>query len=411
VYEPAVDDAFRYAARMFRRWVSICLLAGCSADGGVCTMHSDCAGDEVCRDGRCVAADDLDAGTMSGVDSGGGGGVDAGVDAGTDGSCGGGELPISLDPPNVLVVIDRSCSMRRTVTDGEFGTGPDDPNTRWNIAREAVRRMTERYRTRVRWGLMAYPDALEGCGQPPTALVPPGPGTTDAIYTTLQSNDVQPFHWCDMGDVQPHQTPTDEALEAALLLPELADAERDDFVLLITDGAATCGADDTTMTDIGARLVAAGIRTAVVGFGAETTSGTAATMLEALAVAGGLANAAGPPSYYLAGDAAALDLVLEAIVFPSIPCTFSLLETPPDPDAVRVLANDEELEEGVAWSYDEVANEVELLGATCEALRRGDITRLGVFYGCATPTCTPHDERCNGLDDDCDGEVDDDCLD
>lgn len=58
-----------------------------------------------------------------------------------------------------------------------------------------------------------------------------------------------------------------------------------------------------------------------------------------------------------------------------------------------------------------MTNTITLLGGACDDLRRAAITRLSVAYGCAIPTCTPHDESCNGLDDDCDDAVDEDCLD
>ncbi len=397
--------------------ISIVLgLAGCSCStstiDGPCEVNADCDRGQVCLDDRCQLAVDAAMGDGGGIDA-PSSDVPPATDVPTDGMCGGGDVPITLNPPNVLVVIDRSCSMRRTVTDGGFGTGPEDPTTRWNIAREAVRRLTERFPTRVRWGLMAFPNALEGCGDVPAAQVAPAAGTAAAVYAALLTSDVEPFHWCDMGDIQPHQTPTDEALEASLLLPELGDAGRERFVILLTDGAASCGANDASMTDVGMRLAAAGIRTAAIGFGSETTSGAAASNLEALAIAGGLANPAGPPSYYLAADGASLDSVLDAIVFPSISCTITLDSVPPDPSELHVFANDAELPRDGAdgWSYDAVSNTITLEGAACDDLRRGVITRLSVAYGCAVPTCTPHGEVCNGLDDDCDDEVDEDCLD
>jgi hypothetical protein len=414
--------SIRYHRRMIARLaasafaVSLATLAGCSCStstlDGPCDVNGDCDRGQVCLDDRCQLATDGAIGDGGGFDV---PAIDAlpGTDTPLDGMCGGGEVPITLNPPAVLVVIDRSCSMRRTVTDGEFGTGPEDPTTRWNIAREAVRRLTERFPTRVRWGLLAFPGALEGCGAVPAAQVPPASGTAAAVYAALLTSDVEPFHWCDMGDIQPHQTPTDEALEAALALPELNDAGRERFVILLTDGAASCGADDASMTDVGTRLAAAGIRTAAIGFGSETTSGAAATNLEALAIAGGLPNPAAPPSYYLASDGASLDSVLDAIVLPSISCTITLDSVPPDPSELHVFANDVELTRDApdGWSYDPVSNTITLEGGACEDLRRAVITRLSVAYGCAIPTCTPHDESCNGLDDDCDDSVDEECLD
>mgnify|MGYP000949156262 CR=1 FL=1 len=67
--------------------------------------------------------------------SGGGGQPDADPDA----TCGATGITIEALPPDLLVVFDRSCSMRRFYNSNEpvFGYGPTDPATRWAVASKA----------------------------------------------------------------------------------------------------------------------------------------------------------------------------------------------------------------------------------------------------------------------------------
>ncbi|MFK7985049.1 MAG: hypothetical protein AB8I08_03385 [Sandaracinaceae bacterium] len=313
----------------------------------------------------------------------------------------------------MLLIFDRSCSMRRRLDEiSEFGTGPDDARTRWTVGRDGLLGLVSRFPTRVFWGLMAFPDAREGCGMPVEAEVPPGPGTAGAIDAMLRTDNIQPFGLCGLDNAdtttQPRETPTADALNGALALSELSDPMRASFAIVVTDGGVTCDVSNEELQTLTDSLVTAGIPTAVVGF----TTGASVDSLEAIASRGGLVNPAGPPSYYVADDASSLDSVFDAIASRVVSCIIPLSSTPPDPDALFVNENDVPLaqDDTDGWSYDAGGNTLTLNGASCGRLRSGETTRLAISFGCVPVACVPMDEVCNGFDDDCDDTVDEGCL-
>ncbi len=349
-------------------------------------------------------------------------------DAGpADASCGGAGFGVTGSPPDVLVLFDRSCSMRRRYDSlgalspppaSSFASGPDDPAGRWYVAREALRGLVDRHPTDVRWGLMVFPDVLAGCGATPSLRVAPGDGTGPDVLATLERPEIEPHTLCaafgatpGLSD-QPAETPTLEALNALAGLPALADRSRERVVLLITDGAATCGATDTSLGAATGTLRATGVRTAAVGFSLATEIGAATPMMNAIAVAGGLARAGSGDRFYVATSPAELESALDTILAASIPCTFALSDTPPEPSMLRVSLDDAPVAEDPVdgFSYDAMRNTITLHGAACSRIQRREATRIGVGYGCGTPACVPVGEVCDGLDNDCDGVAGDDCL-
>ena len=410
-------------------------LSACSAEpmAGTprCIRLSDCTAPTMCIDGRCVVPTTPDAGPRED----GAVALDAnpGVDASTadagpeDASCGGAGFGVTGTPPDIIVLFDRSCSMRRRYdslgalsppTAATFASGPEDPNGRWNAAREALRGLVDAHPTDVRWGLMVFPDVLAGCGMRPSLRVAPDVGTGPDVLATLARPEIVPWTLCTpfgatpTSSDQPAETPTLEALEAIAALPLLTDRSRERALLLITDGAATCGATDTSLGAITGSLRASGMRTAALGFSLASELSTATPMMNAIADAGGLARTGSGDRFYVATSPAELEMALDTILAASLPCTFTLSDTPPEPSMLRVSLDDAPVAEDPVdgFTYDVGSNTITLHGTSCGRIQRREATRIGVGYGCGTPACVPVAEVCDGLDNDCDGTPDDDCL-
>lgn len=366
----------------------------------------------------------------AGIEEGGGDGGPSGaapdlLSYGGDGArhldaktCGATAFQIEPAHPNVLVLFDRSCSMRRRydLPTGDFGTGPTDPKTRWFMARQAVDKLTKAYQTRVRFGLMVFPRPTKGCGDLPQLNVTPAVMRRSAILSALDQTAVVPFTLCPPKGQpgtgpQPTETPTAEAMSAATALKELKDPARASYILLITDGMATCGATAASLGAQTATLKAQGVKTAVVGFG-EADQPTAVAMLGTMATQGGMSKPGGKQAFWLATDPASLQQALDSLVSQAVSCSFSLKQTPPAKDKLYAFHDGQNVAEGGAdgWTYDAAANAITFHGASCQRLKQGQVKNVSLVFGCPDPACVPSKEVCDGFDNDCDGKVDEGCI-
>jgi hypothetical protein len=222
-----------------------------------------------------------------------------GAECTDEGLCGG------CEPPNMLIDLDRSCSMKSMVGD----------DSKWDIAVGAINALTTDYADTIRFGLTLFPDTENPNCQQAEIAIPVGPGNEPAIQTLLTASLVNSDPNFPNG---PCVTNIDTAMEQAGTEPTFNDVDRPSYVLLITDGKqAGCnaaGGDSGTTQIITDLYQTRGIATFVVGFG----SGVDPAQLNVFAVAGGMpANDAtctpDPCEFYKAEDAASLDAVLDAI--------------------------------------------------------------------------------------------------
>lgn len=302
--------------------------------------------------------------------------------------CGGQSVGGEVVPPNLLVVLDRSCSM----TDG-IGGG----KTKWMAAVAALESLTTKYAGKLRFGLTLFPDTVKpDCAQD-VIPVPVAAGNEAKIQSLLTSALTKADPYFPNG---PCVTNIDAAMLQAKTEPALGDPTRKSFVALVTDGAQSdCnvgGGDNGTIQAV-KDLAASGVHTFVVGFG----SGVDAKLLDSCAAAGGEARTGTPHKYFDAADQASLDAALDTIAAATLSCDLKLASAPPngDPNLVYVFFDDappavaRDASHTDGWDYDPARQTVTFYGATCARVKSGAIKKESVVFGCpgaAPPTSIPH---------------------
>lgn len=286
------------------------------------------------------------------------------------------DLMANIEPvaPNVLLVLDRSCSMTQVVPGGA---------TKWEAAVAAINTFTTDYGDKIRFGLSLFPDLVApNCAQD-VIPVPIAPDSAPAIQTLLTNALVTNDPYFPNG---PCVTNIDTAMTQAAAAPELADPTRDSYVALLTDGKqAGCnaaGGDNGTLATI-ADLLAVNVPTFVLGFG----DGVDPDQMNLFAEAGGVPNSG--PSYYDAGDQASLLAALEVIATKAISCTFTLDTVPPNSSQIYVFFDQVPVPEDptmmAGWSYDAAQNQVTFHGTACSELKSGEVEKVDVVLGCSGP--------------------------
>jgi hypothetical protein len=337
--------------------------------GTFCSVTASCIADGSCAaDGDCGAGLVCDTATSVCVPGGG---------------CGAMEVALTAVPPNLMIVLDRSCSMRRDLANNINIAGPN----KWTYSVDAINKMTTDYVGQIRFGLILFPDTVTPQCQQDVPAAAVGDGNESAIQTLLTAAlDTTDANYPD----GPCVTNIDTAMEQAALEPAFSDMGRDSYALLITDGKqAGCNAagGDNGTTQILTDMAAAGVPTFVVGFG----GGVDPAQLDIFAVAGGVPQA-GMPSYYQADNPMQLEQALDTIASATLGCVFALESTPPDDNAIFVFFDNDpnavprDTTHAAGWDYDATNNQVEFFGATCDDIKAGNVSDVDIVFGCQEPT-------------------------
>jgi MYXO-CTERM domain-containing protein len=286
-----------------------------------------------------------------------------------------GRAQAQCDKPGLLIILDKSSSM---VT-GSVPTG----ETKWEAARIAVSTITDRYRDSIDFGLAVFPNP-DHCN-PGSVVVDIGPDHGDDIAALL----------ADAPPTGGNYTPMAETLEAVASYPALSDASLRRAVILITDGWQWCYPYDpaTRMdpVDSAAVLRGTGADLHVIGFG----DGVDSLVLNRIAWESGTSlpgcNAdqtdpfASDNCYHQALGLDTLTMALDAI-------------------ARHVT---EEICDNLDNNCDGAVDEGLTRECTSICGTGSEICTAGLWTGCSAPLPAP--EICDGLDNDCDGVVDEGC--
>ena len=267
------------------------------------------------------------------------------------------------EKPNMMIVLDRS---------GSMGSTCNPPNTKWANAVGAINFILGNFSSSLRFGLSLFPSD-GGCGAG-IVNVDVGDSTASLITTQLNNNPPEPDCY--------GKTPIAATLMGLKLYRPLKEIDRRNYVMLIADGMETCAADpDNDPVTATADLYNSGIKTYVIGFG----SGVDAGVLNAVAQAGHTG------SYYAADNQNQLQQAMDAII------NEALVEICDDRDNDCDGSTDE------TWGQKGQLCTVTQGGCVGEGVYVCNAAQDGVE---CNAQINPTPEVCDGLDNDCDGVVD-----
>lgn len=255
----------------------------------------------------------------------------------------------ACEPPDLLIVLDRSCSMA---------------GSKWSAAVNAVNTITNQYNGKLRFGLETFHSSasinygIDRC-------IRDGSRCVSNLQSTLRSLG-------PTGGTNLQSAITTAQSHLTTIRNQDSVKTRKRSVMFITDGQATCA-----QSQVANLLSSLGVQTYVIGFG----SGVDSNCLNNMATAGGTARS-GSRKYYQADNSSELNSAMSSIANAASQEVCNNL----DDDC------DGQIDEGLSRSCRTNC------GTGTEVCSRGS------WVNCTARQ--PTAEKCNGLDDDCNGQVD-----
>ncbi|MEO7038156.1 MAG: VWA domain-containing protein [Polyangiaceae bacterium] len=354
--------------------LALLTLAACSSSPGTGSSRAgaqDDAGQTTGgRHGAVVGPPSGDSGspTLNVMDAG-----VAGNEGVMNGLCDQQDFDLQRKPAEILIVLDRSGSMKDPPT-GNTGA------SKWDLVVPGVNQVVTATDSSVSWGLKVFPEG-EGSACAPgsvTSAVPVQIAAANAQAITDAVTATTP---------QGNGTPTGDAIDAAVTYLKTLTDTNPKFILLATDGEPSC--NGTSQDSAGARTqavqavtaaAAAGFKTVLVGV--ATTKATATQALNDMATAGQMARSDSDPmatKFYLASTKDELVASLQTITGQVSNCVFDLTKTPPAPDNIAVVVNGamapRDPTHTAGWDYaNSDDTQVQVFGSWCDQIKSADAT-------------------------------------
>jgi hypothetical protein len=280
-------------------------------------------------------------------------------------TCGGMQFAIERVPPNVLLVLDRSGSMREPISDFSSSSKFDD-------LQAALQSLVMQFDSQMRLGLDLFPDPQGAPCQGGRIVIPPGQGNGAQILSAVSQSGLS------------QSTPTAATLDTVIQSHALADPARTNYVVLATDGQPTCDDQDVTSRINALYTATPSVRTFVIGVGSETSSDP--QLLNEWAMAGRTARF-GMTQYYQSNSPMDLQQAFSAIAGGLASCTFRMAQPASDPTQLYVWSNGAQVpaDANAGFTYDASGPSVTLHGAACDQLQQNPSTKIQVVFGCPSP--------------------------
>ncbi len=277
------------------------------------------------------------------------------------------EAAAACEKPNLLFVLDKSGSMLQ--------------NNKWTQAKQGITSATNSYGSKIQFGLETFST---------NASINAGiPSTPSVIQTAL--NGITPA-----GDTYMVKAVNTARAHLETVLKADPVNLRPTNLLFITDGAPTDKCPTTEVNALRSLKITKGgktytydIKTYVLGFGAQADP----RCLNNLAVAGGTALS-GTLKYYLATDLATLTSAISKI----------------SNTATKEICNglDDDCDGSVDEDFANKGNTCSAGRGECKASGKYVCNTAGTGVTCDAKPKAPSTETCDGKDNDCDGQVDED---
>jgi hypothetical protein len=307
------------------------------------------------------------AGTGGSSGAGTGGSSGAGTGGSGGNNCGVETFQLQRQPPDVLIVQDKSGSMN------------DPPSTggasKWSQVTSAIGGAVMSTQASIYWGITFFP-SNSSCGTSTSPTVGVATNNYNAINSALGARSPG------------GSTPTAQAmLDAGNYLAGLNDGHSK-YIVLATDGLPNCaGGVSGAADDAGAEMaistvLSQGIHTFVIGISTDAMSDAT---LNQMAMNGGEARPTAP-YYYLANNQADFSMAMASIAGQVVSCTFALSRVPPDPTLVSVQADGVDVPRDTThmngWDFGPGMTSIILYGTYCSRLQSGMIMNVSATFGC-----------------------------